>query len=965
MILEKSMKFLTSFLFIGLFSTAVFSQSTQPKPAASKPKANTDKTKSAQTKPKTAASKSKTNTEIPKSGQGKPKPSATPAKRPGEKDEWEKAIAITDVNARIAALKKFVAAFPRTNRKAEASQLISTAEASLGNEKFSAGETDEGAKLFKAAAKDAPKPVPEQLFTETLSKLPANLYFRGLRDAGLEIARTLEGKAETNANQLLTIANFYLSVENGAEARRVAENVIKIEPNSASAYRTLGLANRVDFRLEESATAYAKALELEPDSLSARRGLAEMKRSLGLADEAIGLYREILAKDETNLPARTGLILALFDGDKRADAEAEMGRSLEANPGNVILLAGAAYWYAAHNEGARAVDFARQAIDADPRFIWSHIAFARGLLSQNKAADAERTLLGARQYGNFPTLEYEIASARLNAGLFREAAEELLKSFSVKDGSIHTNLGGRVAADANNFTDLIAAERKASLFTPTAADNAEDAALLKALLEFNQEIKLPEPKSEVARIAADNFLRGDDKMKVHRQLFVASELLEKKIALPKVMEIVKAAPSHLDAGLEVVDPATAVMASELYENRSLAAARGQFINVPNVPRSTLSAVLRGRIEEIAGWASFQMDEAALAVLHLKRAVGVLPVDSAWWRSSNWRLGTALAITGNDAEALEAYIKSYKSSGPDAIRYGMIEALYKRVKGNTVGLEDRIGPNPAVPPQVETVAKIEPTPDGLAIPTKSEPPDTLPQASPTVESSVESTATPTARVDSTPDASPTPILNLNPDAETTPEAEPVKFSTEKKPSAAPTVLFPPVVITIPAAETSKNGIKTTVVSAPSPTVDNKPSEALISTPSPTQSPTIDAKPSEPSPTAIASPEISPNDSPTVVLPTPQPTPEIKPCTLIVDIDNITIKSSEGVLAVIVRRDGDGELEELKAVSSSPEDVAVRRELIEGLKTQALFVLRSTSAKTGVYPVAFEMPCGKKEITVKVQ
>src|SRR5207245_5534358 len=116
---------------------------------------------------------------------------------------------------------------------------------------------------------------------------------------------------------------------------------------------------------------------------------------------------EILAKDDANLPARTGLVLSLFDAGKRADAEAELTRSLEANPGNVILLAGAAYWYAAHDEGEKAVELAQKAIAGDPRFIWSHIALARGYLSENKPAIAERTLFAARRYGNFPTLEYE------------------------------------------------------------------------------------------------------------------------------------------------------------------------------------------------------------------------------------------------------------------------------------------------------------------------------------------------------------------------------------------------------------------------------------------------------------------------------------------------------------------------------------------------------------------------------
>lgn len=992
------MKFLASILLLGLLLTATFSQTTKPKPAAKKPGT---KTATALTKPKATASA---------------------LKKPVEKDEWEKASAITDSTARISALRKFVATFPKSTHIVEAYVLISTDEAALGNEKLVGGDPEAAVKFIRSAAKDAPKPIPDQLFTDTLSKYPANLYFRGLRDEGFEIAKIIESKGDANTGQLLNIAGFYLSVENGSEARRVAENVIKLDPNSSAAYQTLGLANRVDFKLDESAAAYAKALELEPESMTARRGLAEMKRSLGKSDEAVALYREILANDDANVPARTGLILALFDADKRADAEAEMAKSLEANPGNIMLLAGAAYWYAAHNDGALAVTFAQKAIDADPRFIWSHIALARGLLSQNKPADAERELLAARQYGNFPTLEYEIASARLAAGLYREAAEGLLKSFSVKDGSIHTDLGGRVSADAKTFTDLIAAERKASLFTPMAADSAENAAQLRSLLEFEEELQSAQPRSEAVSSAIDDFVRGDDKMKIHRQIFAASELLEKKVAVPKILELTQAAPSALEAGLDVADPSTAVMASELYENRAIAASRGQYIYVPLVPRTTLSAILRGRIEEISGWASFQTDDTANAVLHLKRAVGVLPADSAWWRSSTWRLGNALAASGNNDEALEAYIKSYKSAGPDALRYTTIESLYKRVKGNTLGLEDRIGPNPAAPPPSEAVAqKIEPTPEAKtdvssAVPIKPEttpeartylPPsvpvkpesspeaktdvpssvpikagstptsDTTARAEPTIQAAAQAieappatpattteTATPfsspsptleSTKETATVETSPAPTLESAPRVQKSAENKPSQTITENKPASTPKELFPPVIITIPAAETAIKVNKPQATAEPSPTaVDNKSQDETKPASSVTQ---------EPNPTNDTVAEKQPAGTPE---PTPQPTVLIAPCAITVSDENIRLDNSKGVEAVIVGTEGDDkDLEDLKANSTSSENLSVTREVIGGMKTRALFVVRSISAKTGVYQITFELPCGKKDVTVKVQ
>ncbi|MFN0277435.1 MAG: hypothetical protein ACKVRN_02420 [Pyrinomonadaceae bacterium] len=951
------MRFLATIFLFGFFVNIAHPQPQKTKSAASKAKPSVEKTKAATAKPKTTG---------------------TPSKRPSEQVEWDKASAISDAVESIAALRKFVEAFPKSTRKAKAFESIAETEAALGNEKLAGGDALAAAELFIAAAEDAPKPLPEKLFSETLSKFPTNLYFRGFRDEALQITKIFEDKADTNVGQLLNIAAFYISVENGSEARRVAENTIRIDPNSSAAYQTLGLANRLDFRLEESAAAYTKALELEPDSLPARRGLAEMKRSLGLPNEAATLYSEILATEEASLPARTGLILALFDAEKRTEAEAEMTKSLKANPGNVILLAGAAYWYAAHNEGAQAVAMAQKAIETDPRFIWSHLALARGLLSQNKPLDAEKALLAAQRYGNFPTLEYEIASARLAAGLYREAVEELSKSFSVNDGVIRANVGGRVPLESKDFTELVGFERRASIFAPTAADNPDNAAKLKALLEFKQELSSPELKVESLTTTSDNFIQGDDKMKIHRQIFVASELLDKKIAFPKVVEITKAATSNVDAGLDIPEPATTVMASELYESRAIAAARGQYVNVPQVPRSTLLSVLRGRIEEISGWAYYHMDDAAQASVHLKRAVGVLPVDSAWWRSSTWRLGTALVVGGKDAEALEAYIKSYKSTGADAVRYKAIEAVYRRVNGNTLGLEEKIGRDPSQSVDSETVAqKTEPTPEvkikvPSAVPVATEPASTsisAPESSPTAEPIVESTPETSLIIDTA------PIVESK--IESTTETETTETpKLETTPADALKVMS--TVLTSPIAEPTPANVEE-VKQTPTPVTTQMPTPQLVLE---TQL-TSEEKPKSPegektavkkelfpsviimipapetAKIAVREPETKAEPSPS-----PTPTPEIKSCSLFVSDEILTFQKGGGDLAVIVRREGDGDLEGLTAVSSSPENITVRPEKIDGIKTQALYVVHLLGSNPGEYQIFFEMPCGKKEIAVKV-
>lgn len=1055
------MRIFAAIVLSALFVFAGYSQQPKKQPSVSKTK--TTPAKKADANRSTVAAK-------PKAGPGKTKSKSAGDKRPDEKAEWEKATASVDSVERITALKRFIEVFPTSERRSEAAELVSAAYAAIGNEKLQAGDVAGAAAAFREAAAAAPVPIADRLFSEALSKFPANLYFRGLRAEAIEIAKLLEASAETKAGQLLTLAEFYMSIESGSDAKRLAEKAIVLEPASSVAYQSLGLANRIDFQLEASAAAYAKAIELDPSSAPAKRGSAEMNRSLGKADEAAALYREILATDASNVPARTGLVLSLLDAGKRSDAEAEMAKALEANPGNVILLAGAAYWYAVQNEGEKAIDLAQKAIAAEPRFIWSHIALARGQLSRNDPIAAEQTLLAARRYGNFPTLEYEMASARLAAGLFREAAEELAKSFTVKDGVIHTKIGGRIPRESKNFTELVGYERRASIFAPTAADTPENAARLALLLELKQELDSASPRPERAAALTDDFVRGDDRMKLHRQLYAANQLLSKRIAPGKVIEVAKAATPNIESGLEVPHAATAVMASELYEGRSLAAMRGEYVNVPAVPRATLSAILRGRVEETIGQAALEADDPAEAVIRLKRAVSILPGDSAWWRTSTWRLGSALQRAGKDAEALEWYIRSYKSRGPNQIDYEIIEALHKSVHGGIDGLESRIGAKPSVGPPVDAVARNitsvptadttpEPTPRPTPVRSRRDvipasvpvatalAPETTPQPTPARTEVVAATPEPVPTraelaIESSPEITPTPTP-VEPSPSPTPEVTPAPTAIEPSPSPTPEVLasvatptptpteaaeelparpapspaveavptpsptpaasetppmteaspgptpdaslvaadrprdkaaipneekkgealrdeaplpgsndaakslFPPVVITIPRSETAKT-----------PSKEPGSEEAATATNAP---PRVVVKQFPENPPVAASNTARPRFSefkPTARAP-------LEPCKFRLSEETLTIRTGGGGLAVVVGLENDGDLGDLTATSTSPADVSVRREIISGVRSRALFVVSSISGKTGVFQVKFELPCGAREIIVRVR
>ena len=620
-------------------------------------------------------------------------PKAVPEETGSDKARFDEAIAATTPAAKAELLVKFLADFPKSELRTRAQESLAVARAALADEALAAGNPREAAKLFRVAIDQAPKPYSERLFHEIILTIPANLFWRGARAEGYEIAHAIEANVSTNAKQLAALGNFYLNVEDGTEAKRIAEAAIKVDGAAAAGYQTLGMAHRLNFELEESERAFAKAVELDPNSNVAKRMLAEMRRALGRSDEAVTLYQEILAKDENDNAARTGLVLALFDAGKRAEAEAELVTAMERTPGNVILLAGAAYWYAVNNDGVKGAELAGQAIAKEPRYIWSHIALARGLMAQGKPVEAEQTLIAARKYGNFPTLRYEIASARFAAGFYRDAAEELRNSFAVDADGVRSKLGGRIDRSAKNFTELVSYERRASIFAPAGADTTETAEQMRALLEFEQAMSAEKPNEDTALAAAERFAGGSDEMATYRRLYAARALNEKQVAPERALEYARSAITRVDTALNVSNPASAVMASELYEPRATAFSRNDFLLVPDVPRQTLSAILRGRIEESTGVALLQSGNAAEASVRFRRALSVLPKDSAWWRSATWNLGRSLEAEGKDQEALRAYITSYKTDRPNVGRYLTINTLYKKVNGSADGLEAEVGPSP--------------------------------------------------------------------------------------------------------------------------------------------------------------------------------------------------------------------------------------------------------------------------------
>ncbi len=729
-------------------------QDPQPTPATDTPKSEPNETTKPEAAPAespkpdtTPAETSKTeNTEAPKTETDKPPrrnisakgttniskrtAKTTALKPPQTEEDEEETVALTlvlPVAERIVKLKEFLDTHPESKQRPTATEYLVSAYAQLGDQKLKNDDTAGGVQQLLQAIETADNTTSDKLFDGVISQIPANLYLRGEREAAFKAAQNIENKFGSDPKRLLAIASFYLGIERGDEAARLAESALKLAPDLADAHRIRALGLHMSLRLDDAAAEYKKTIELNPTAKASRVSLADLYRASGKPEQALALYNEELAADPKDRAARAGKVIALLDLSRTDEANTELDAALKDDSQNLPLLTGAAYWFATHGDKNKAFGLARQAVGVESRYTWAQIAMAHAFLLAQQPLDAERAMRYARQYGKFPTLNYELANVLATMGLYQEAVDVLRESFTVKDGQINTRLAGHIAASDANFIELLAPERRAGIFQATGPDTPENAKMLKALLAFNTALTPADGEkiNETAAVeAAQEFASGSDAMRAFRQLYAASRLLRNNVGLPATLELVAAARKSADDALSTPVLTLAVQADEFRNLRARAIAAGNVPDVSEAPRDVLANILKGRIEDLEGWALFNQEKYSEAVEHLKKAADILPNGTPAWRSALWHLGAVSEQTGQKEQALDYYIRSYQGGEEDTVRRSQIEQLYRKLNGSLDGFEARLNtpvaePAKAEPPKVETSIPVDAP--------KTEPAKTEPEA----------------------------------------------------------------------------------------------------------------------------------------------------------------------------------------------------------------------------------------------
>jgi tetratricopeptide (TPR) repeat protein/uncharacterized membrane protein YgcG len=628
------------------------------------------------------------------------KPTETPANEntdtPASDEDEEETVLLTltlPLPQRAVKLKEFLDTHPNSKAGPKATEMLISTHAALGDQRLRNGDSAGGVDELMRAIADADVNISDNLFSGVIAQIPLNLYLRGEHAAAFKAAQDVEAKFGSDAKRLLTIAGFYLGIERGDEAARVAGEAVKLSPDSAEAHRILATGLHISLRLDDAAAEYSRALELDPTSKGARDSLADLSRGAGKSEKALALYGEQLKIDPKDKTALTGTVVSLLDLGRTEEADSALQAALTDDPQNLPLLTGAAYWFAAHQSYEKALDLARKAVAIEPRYTWAQIALAHAQLGLDHPLEAERAIRFARQYGKFPSLNYELANVLASMGLYDEAVDVLRESFVIRDGQIETRLAGRLPAHADNFVDLLAPERRASIYQPTPADPG-NATILKNLLLFSDALNPVEganPDEALAVTAASDLATGDDDTRPFRQVYCAIHLLRKNVALQTAFDLAEAARKDSDRAIESKVATMAVQAEEFRELRARAIASGIVPEVQEAPRSVLAKIFNGRIEDLTGWVLFMQEKYPEAIERLQRSTEILPAGTPSWRNALWHLGVALEQSNSNEEALNSYIKSYTAGEADAIHRSVIENLYRKVNGSLEGLDERIGP----------------------------------------------------------------------------------------------------------------------------------------------------------------------------------------------------------------------------------------------------------------------------------
>ncbi len=621
----------------------------------------------------------------------------------------ESALAIEDPNARIAALQKFLKtnAIPeqvQTAREAIVASWAQLAEVQLGD-----NNVERAVENFRRALAALPEKITDRFFEETVIRIPLALSVRGYRNEATGLARQIEKRFAKEPLRLAAVGEFYMTIEAPADAIRALEAATKLDEGGAKLHRILGAAYRMGLRLDDAIAEYQLAVNFDANDKRAYYELANLYRAHGAYADAAKLYRKQIEIDPKHSSSYKGLALAnLAQGDEEQAAAAlnqarDLRGSAEELTQDIFLQTQLAFHHLAQNKLKQARQAADLALGVEPRYSWARIAAAEVDLAEGKYFDAERNLLAARTYANFPTLYFTLGKLYLVVEDFDGALEQFDKAFSFSPPKQFTaKLGGVLDVQADNLKELLAREHQAAIFLAEPTTTGEIFKIAEALVRFNANLRIiktpaPGPPSsrntggEKSTAKNTNPINPDARRKQMEELdkaamdFVEAESVRRSFRMLYIAERLALAGVATGLAEELAELALGLadVATE---------SDGSLREYPNYDRNGRLRIFRGRALDAKGWSLFKANrnqEAAAALTEAVKAYGSLPEG----KRASWHLATVKESEGELKEALDLYIAGYTppENGSDTdVNRVVIESLYRKINGSLAGLNERLG-----------------------------------------------------------------------------------------------------------------------------------------------------------------------------------------------------------------------------------------------------------------------------------
>lgn len=153
---------------------------------------------------------------------------------------------------------------------------------------------------------------------------------------------------------------------NFAEAERIFNQIIAIDPNNAQAYYNLGTAQYDQGKLEEARVSYRKAIVLNPLNTDAYINLGSVLSDLGQFAEAVSNFEMAIQIDPKSSLAYNNLGTVLQQQGQLDRAKTHYQKAIQLDRNNALAYYNLGLVLKAQGETEAAADYFRRALELDP-----------------------------------------------------------------------------------------------------------------------------------------------------------------------------------------------------------------------------------------------------------------------------------------------------------------------------------------------------------------------------------------------------------------------------------------------------------------------------------------------------------------------------------------------------------------------------------------------------------------------